>query len=72
MKLKWKTPEEEFPPEDTRLLVKFKHGVIDCYLVPEESDKEAKTAVGGTYIWRDQEFYIYQWVLYSDFEKVCE
>ena len=71
-KLNWDYVSDKFPPANTRLLVKFKYGVIDCELLEEESSEKDGDAVGYTYIWRDQDFYIEAWMLYSDFESVCE
>jgi hypothetical protein len=70
--MKFKSVAEEFPPKDQRLLVRFKHGVIDCTLVEEESSEKDGYAVGYTYIWGDREFYIDEWMLFSDFENALE
>ena len=70
--MRFKTVEEEFPPAGVDLLVRFKHGIIDCCLDEDESDRENNVAVGYAYIWRDQTFYIYSWMLLSDFEASLE
>lgn len=71
MMLKWKLPHKETPPSGVRLLCKFKHGVIDCFFDDERFNKSGEF-IGTTYIWSDLEFYIYEWMLFSEFESCFE
>lgn len=62
---KWTPISEKKPQGGQHILAKFKHGIIDCAW-------DSSTGVGYTYIWREQEFYVYEWMPIETFKEWAE
>ena len=71
-KLKWVTPtDENIPPKDVELIIKFKHGIISGYFDYERYETDG-VFVFKTYIWQDIEGLIYQFISMDAFNSVFQ
>lgn len=69
-KLIWTKPSENnLPPEDKEILVRFKHGIVSAYWDYETYKKDG-TFCFTTYIWTDIEGFIYEFISMDAFNSV--
>ena len=71
-RLKWVKPSpDNLPPENTEILVKYKHGIISGYWDKERYDENG-FFVWNAYVWQNLEGYIYEFISIDAFNSVFE